>query len=187
VLLHDNNAWLCLVDPLLLCIGPSRSARAQQPETSGAASNALLNTDQIVENVARMNRERAQALPAYHGTRFYRVEYRGVPGAHSAEMEVNVAYQSPQTKEFTIRWTTGSKVIIDSVFKKFLQAEREELREEIQSRSALNGNNYIFSLVGYERAPSGSMYVLVVEPSSNWRCCQRCHCYALWPRQQFWI
>ena len=107
-------AWLIL---FLLCIGPSRSARAQQPETSGSASNALLNTDHVVENVARMNRDLAQALHAYHGTRFYRVEYRGVPGAHSAEMEVDVAYQSPQTKEFTLRWTTGSKVIIDRVFK----------------------------------------------------------------------
>ena len=67
-----------------------------------------------------MNLERAPALRAYQGTRIYRAEYRGFPGTRSAEMVVDVKYQSPATKEFTVQSATGSKLIIDKVFKKLL-------------------------------------------------------------------
>ena len=55
------------------------------------------------------------------------MEYRGFPGTRSAEMIVNVKYQSPGTKEFTIQSATGSTIIIDKVFKKLLEAEKEAL------------------------------------------------------------
>jgi len=114
-----------------------------------------------------MNLERAQALHAYHGTRIYRVEYRGFPGTRNAEMVVDVKYQSPGTKEFTIQSATGSRIIIDKVFKKLLQAEKDALAAEAQNRTALNSDNYDFTLVGYESTPFGSMYVLIVEPRTK--------------------
>ena len=78
---------------LFLCIGPQQSASAQQPGMSVPVANAPLSIDQVVENLVRMNLERAQALHAYHGTRIYRVEYRGFPGTRNAEMVVDVKYQ----------------------------------------------------------------------------------------------
>jgi hypothetical protein len=47
-----------------------------------------------------------------------------------------------------------------------MQAEREALTAESQRRTALNGDNYDFTLVGYEKTPFGSMYVLNVEPKT---------------------
>jgi len=89
--------------------------------------NANLSTLLASSNegpVRRMNIERAQALHAYHGTRIYRVEYRGFPGTRSAEMVVDVKYQSPGMKEFTIQSATGSKMIIEKVFKSFWRRRR---------------------------------------------------------------
>jgi hypothetical protein len=152
---------------LLFCIGRRQTANAQHPGRSAAVTVAPLSTEQVVKNLVGMNLQRAQALHAYHGTRTYRVEYRGFPRARSAEMVVDVKYQSPGTKEFTIQSATGSKMIIDEVFKKLLQAEKEALATEAQRRTALNGENYDFTLVGYESTPFGPMYVLSVAPRTK--------------------
>jgi hypothetical protein len=58
-------------------------------------------------------------------------------------------------------------MIVDKVFEKLMQAEREALVAEAQRRSALNNDNYDFTLVGYEKTPSGFMYVLLVEPRTK--------------------
>jgi hypothetical protein len=152
---------------LILCIEPGQPGSAQQAGTSTPIVNAPLGTERIVENLVAMNLERAQALHAYHGSRIYRVEYHGFPGTRSAEMLVDVKYQAPGTKEFTILSSTGSKMIVDKVFEKLMQAEREALVAEAQRRSALNNDNYDFTLVGYEKTPSGFMYVLLVEPRTK--------------------
>jgi len=152
---------------LLICAGTWQLACAQQLGTLASVANAPLSTEQIVKNLVGMNLERAQALHAYHGTRTYRVEYRGFPRSRSAEMIVDVNYRSPGTKEFTIQSATGSKMIIDEIFKKLLQAEKETLAAEAQKRTALNSDNYDFTLVGYESTPFGAMYVLMVEPRTK--------------------
>jgi len=152
---------------LLICNGSWQPACAQPPDTFASVANAPLTTEQIVKNLVGMNFERAQALHAYHGTRTYRVEYRGFPRSYSAEMIVDVDYRSPGTKEFTIRSATGSVVVIDQVFKKLLLAEQETLAADAQRRAALNDDNYDFKLVGYESTPFGSMYVLSVEPKAK--------------------
>ena len=120
-----------------------------------------------MQNLVQMNIHRSQTLHGFQGTRIYRVEYQGFPGTRSAEMIVAVKYLSPGRKEFSIQSATGSKLIIDKVFKKLLEAEKEALDAEIQRRSALNGDNYLFTLVAYDRTPTGSTYVLKVEPRTN--------------------
>jgi hypothetical protein len=59
------------------------------------------------------------------------------------DMVVDVKDESPGTKDLTILSATGSKVIIDKVFKKLLQSEKEALEAENQKRTALNDDNYI--------------------------------------------
>ena len=163
--LPGRTALLILL--LLFCIGLRRPASAQQLGMSVPIANAPLSREQVVANLVQMNIQRARALHAYHGTRIYRVEYRGFPGTRSAEMVVDLKYQSPGTKEFTIQSATGSRMIIDKVFKKLLEAEKEASAAEIQRRTALNGDNYDFTLVGLESTPFGSMYVLIVEPKTK--------------------
>ncbi len=148
---------------LLLCVGLGQPVGAQESDAVPRPSLAPLSTEEVVQNLVWMNSERAQALQAYHGTRIYRAKYDGFYGPRSAEMAVEVKYESG-TKEFLIQSATGSKLVIDKVLKKLLQSEKEALDPETQRRTALNGENYDFSLVGYESTPSGSMYVLIAEP-----------------------
>lgn len=160
--------WMFPILILLLCLEP-QSVSAQQADTAPIPSLAPLPTEEVVRNLVRMNSVRAQALRAYHGTRIYRVNYHGFPGARSAEMVVEVEYEAPVTKEFIVQSVTGSKLVIDKVFKKLMQSEREALDAEVQKRTALNSENYEFSLVGYENTPSGFMYVLTVEPRTKYK------------------
>jgi hypothetical protein len=149
---------------LLILATLRQPASAQQPDSVHVVDLAPLTADQVVSNLAQMNRHRVQALRAYQGTRTYRIEYQGFSGVRSAEMVVKLKYLSPGKKEFVIQSTTGSKLIIDKVLKNLLAAEQEELGPGTQRRSALTEDNYHFKLNGHESGPSGGTYVLQVEP-----------------------
>jgi hypothetical protein len=153
-----------LLLPLLLSVSAYFLANAHASDSSAPAPHVRLTVDEVVSNMIRRNLQRAQELRAYQGTRTYRLEYRGFPGNRTAEMIVDVKYQSPGTKEFTVRSETGSKLVIERVFKKLLQSEQEALTAENQSRVALNRDNYAFAMLGCEQTPTGSLYVLSVEP-----------------------
>lgn len=155
-----------LVLLLLTSLGMSQAAGAQ-PSDAATSLLAPLTAEEIVSNMVRRNLERAHALGAYRGTRVYRLEYRGFPGSRNAEMTVDVIYRSPSTKEFSIRSQKGSQLLIDRVFQKMLQSEKEALTEENQKHVALNTDNYRFSLAGQESTPTGPSYILSVEPITN--------------------
>jgi hypothetical protein len=129
-----------------------------------AAPQSGLGGDEVVNKLIQRNLERAQSLHAYEGLRTYRLDYRGFPSARTAEMVVEMKYESPRTKVFTVRSESGSKLVIDRVFKKLMASEQEALNEENQNQIALNRNNYNFALVGNESASGGLLYVLLVEP-----------------------
>jgi hypothetical protein len=140
---------------------------AAQSDTAPVPEQAPLTAEQVVENLTQMNRQRFQALHAYQGRRTYHLDYRGFPGARSADMVVSVKYLSPATKEFVVVSASGSKLLIDRVFKKLLEAEQEAFTAEMQRHSALNSENYSFTMDGYERTPSGALYVLKVVPRTK--------------------
>lgn len=156
-----------LIASLLLCMGPHTLADPQQRRGFVPVANEPLKTEQIVKSLVKRNLEQVRTLHGYLGTRTYRVDYRGFPGVRTAEMIVDVKYQSPGIKEFTIRSATGSTIIINKVFRKLLQAEKEASSTEAQRRTALNSDNYNFTQIGYENTPSGLMYVLAVEPKAK--------------------
>ena len=149
---------------LLLATGLWQAGSAQEAQPALSMPAAPLGAKQVVENLVRMDRQRAEALRAYQGSRSYHVEYRGFPGSRSAEMVVAMSYRSPETKEFTVQSQAGSRLIIDKVFKKLLESEEEALEAETQRRTALNSDNYVFALVGYESTAAGSTYILALEP-----------------------
>jgi hypothetical protein len=152
---------------LLAGLGLWQAAVAQPSDIPAAGPPPRLSAEEIVTNLVRRNLERARALGAYQGTRVYRLEYRGFPGPRSAEMTVDVKYRSPGTKEFTIRSEKGSHFLIERVFQRMLQSEKEALTEESQARVALNDDNYRFTLVGSENMSSGPAYILSVEPRTD--------------------
>jgi len=149
---------------MVIIMAPWQPAGAQYASNPAEAGNAPLTAERVVNNLVRMNRDRQEALQAYQGTRIYRVNYKGFTGSRSAEMIVDMKYQFPEGKVFTVQSATGSKLIIDKVFKKLLEAEEEAQGTEAQRRTALNSDNYAFRLIGYEKSSAGPMYVLDVEP-----------------------
>src|ERR1043166_9248613 len=87
---------------LAICLGEPHELMAQESHMLVFRDRACVTAEQVVQNLVRMNTERAEALQAYEGTRVYRLDYRGFPGSRRAEMVVRVKYRSPLTKEFII-------------------------------------------------------------------------------------
>ena len=152
---------------ILMCGVLALPLVAQESRTGALEPCASVTAEQIVDSLVQRNLERARALAAYHATRVYRLDYRGFPSSRKAEMTVDVDYRSPATKEFRIRSETGSHFLVEKVFQKMLQSEKEALTEENQSRVALNRQNYLFTLSGCEHLLTGQSYVLSVEPRTS--------------------
>jgi len=130
-------------------------------------TTAPLSVDQVVNNLVRKDEERAQALRHYESIRVYRLSYRGFPGDRDAEMTVKATYDSPSTKNFRVLSQAGSKLIVDRVFKRLLESEKEAAEPEMHARNLLNRANYDIALVGYEPSDKGSQYVLAVYPKTK--------------------
>jgi len=161
-----KSVWLSV--PTLILLGACHLVGAQSsPNPAVIETLPALSTAEIVSNLVRKNLERAHALTAYRGTRTYRLEYRGFPGSRTAEMVVDIDYKAPASKEFTVRSESGSKLLIDRVFRKMLQSEKDAVTEENQRGVALNPDNYSFALAGQEKTSKGSAYILSVEPRTQ--------------------
>jgi hypothetical protein len=132
-------------------------------------TTAPLSVDQVVDNLVRKDAERAQALRHYESTRVYHLSYRGFPGDRDAEMTVEAAFDSPSTKSFKVISQTGSKLIVERVFKRLLASESEAAEPELHAHTLLNRDNYDIALIGFEPAGSqnGSQYVLAVSPKTK--------------------
>jgi hypothetical protein len=163
--LNLRIAWVSV--QALLCAGLPQLGAAQTLNLSAIESPTALTVEQVVNNLVERNLERARALSAYRGTRVYRLDYRGFPSSRSAEITVDVEFRSPATKEFSIRSEKGSHFLVERVFQRLLESEKEALTEENQARVALNNDNYRFTLAGCESTPSGVSYILSVEPRTN--------------------
>jgi hypothetical protein len=134
---------------------------------SSSIASAPLSTDQVVDNLVRKNQERAQALLHSEATRVYHLVYRGFPGDREAEMTVEATYDRPSSKEFKVVSQSGSKVILDRVFKRLMEGEREAAQPAMSARTQLNRDNYNFELLGYEPSKTGGQYILKVSPKSR--------------------
>jgi hypothetical protein len=143
---------------------------AQAQRFGGAmprVESVSLPLERIVGNIEERNAQRATALGGFEAKRVYRMQYRGLPSDRDAEMVVNVTYRAPNAKEFSIVSQKGSKFIIDHIFKKLLEGEREAATDENRRQTALSTDNYDFSLAGYEAAPEGGRYVLDLLPKTK--------------------
>jgi hypothetical protein len=156
------GGWLLLVWSLAaLCQGPDAGRSSYSPQ------NARLSAEQVARKLQERNAQRAAALAEFDGTRVYRMQYRGFLSDRDAEMVVNVTYHAPDAKEFSVVSQTGSKFVIDHVFKKLLEGEQEAANEENRRNSALSTDNYEFTSAGYETTPEGGQYILNLLPRTN--------------------
>jgi len=129
--------------------------------------NAPLPVDQVAKRLQERDAQRAAALAQFRGTRVYHMQYFGFPGGRGADMVVNVTYRAPDSKQFTVVSQSGSNFIIEHVFKKLMESEKEYISEENRRGTALSTDNYQFTLVGYETTPDGPQYVLNLQPKNS--------------------
>src|SRR5215469_16305753 len=139
----------------------------QNPAAHGTPQSAPLRLEQVVTNLEQRNAQRAAALEEFEGKRIYRMEYRGFPSDKDAEMVVKVTFHAPNSKEFTVVSQTGSKFVIDRVFKKLLEGEQEAADRDNRHDTALTRQNYNFDLAGYDANPDGGQYVLNLAPRTK--------------------
>jgi hypothetical protein len=153
---------------VLSLVSASYPVCAQQNTGLGdSAQPAPLSLEQILSNLEQRNAQRAAALQQFEGKRTYRMQYRGFPSDRDAEMVVKVTFHAPNSKEFTVVSQTGSKFVIDHIFKKLLEGEQEALKEENRHDTALTRQNYDFELAGYDTSPDGAQYVLRLLPKTK--------------------
>ncbi len=168
VVQSSTRVLFLLAAALVGAFGASADSSSLPP----SITTAPLSVEQVVNNLVRKDAERAQALRHCESTRVYHLSYRGFPGDRDAEMTVEAAYDSPSTKHFRIVSQTGSKLVIDRVFKRLLESEKEAAETEMRARTLLNRKNYDFALIGYESSgvnssEKGRQYVLAVYPKTR--------------------
>jgi hypothetical protein len=158
--------------PFLLCMAvacprPLVLAAPQQIEASpGASGESSPTLTDIVRQLDSRNRDRAVALLKFEGTRIYRMHYEGFLGTRDAEMVVGVKASSDE-RQFLIESQTGSKFIVDHIFKKLLEGEKEAATDAHRQRTALNADNYNFTLAGFDATSGSPAYILNVIPKTD--------------------
>ena len=81
-------------------------------------------------------------------------------------MIVQVAYQAPSTKKFTIVSESGSRVLVNRVLHKLLEGQEEALNAKNRQEVVLNDRNYV-TLITFESSIERPCYVLAVRPKIN--------------------
>ena len=142
-------------------LSPNREFAQNQSQDP---SQVQLTVPQVVDQLVKRNAERANALGSYRGRRLYRLNYVGFPANMHAEMSVDMKYTAPASKTFTVVSQSGSKWIIDHVFKRLLGTEREAVEGENWKRTALDNQNYDFTLSANDGGDKLCPYALAVEP-----------------------
>jgi hypothetical protein len=151
----------------VLFFGLRLRAQTQPQSPSSMSQPSPLTLQQVVAHLERRNAQRAAALDEFTGTRVYRMEYRGLPSDRDAEMVVSATFRAPDSKEFRVVSQSGSKFIIEHIFRKLLEGEQEAANPENRRLTALSTDNYDFELAGYENGPAGACYVLNLLPKTR--------------------
>jgi len=152
---------------LAVALASAFGAAVDSSSLPPSITTAPLSVDQVVDNLVRKDTERAQALRHYESTRIYRLSYRGFPGDREAEMTVEATFDSPSSKSFKVISQTGSKLVIERVFKRLLESEKEAAEPELHARTLLNRDNYDIALVGFESAAGNSSGISSANANSS--------------------
>ena len=155
--------------PIVLTLAsvPCALTAQQIAESAPSTRPSPLSLEQVLANLEQKDAQRAAALEQFEGKRIYRMQYHGFPSDRDAEMVVKVRFRAPNSKEFTVLSQTGSKFVIDHIFKKLMESEQEALKTDNRHDMALTRQNYDFELVGYDATPDGPQYVIKILPKTK--------------------
>jgi hypothetical protein len=153
--------------PLSIVIGALGLCSVLMPGQAQLQPVNGITSQEIVSRLASSNHRRNQMLQRYTAQRHYHLVYTGLPGHREADMVVDVHYKAPASKDFTIVSTSGSNLIINRVFKKLLETEKEAADEKSQASTALTAENYNFDLQGQDVIDGRPSYVLMLNPKTD--------------------
>ena len=156
-----------MVVSLLACIALLLVATAPCLAGEGPSPESTPTADLIVQKMMAANARRSQELQSFSGTRNYRVDYHGFLGGREAEMQVMATFAAPDKKDFKIISQSGSRLLINHVFLKLLDSEKEYLQESTRRASELGPTNYEFTYLGQDHTSDGDFYVLGVAPRAR--------------------
>jgi hypothetical protein len=137
------------------------------PAETKATSPPALSAAAIIQKLMAANASRSAALRGYRGTRQYRLDYHGIFGSHSAEMQVDATYTAPSKKEFRVVSQSGSKLLYNRVLLNLLKSEQEAQQDQIRKELEISPQNYNFTLEGLQHTSDGDFYVLHLSPRSS--------------------
>src|SRR5579862_5562190 len=143
-----------------------RTGMAAAPATTGSPVSPLTIT-QVVDKLTQKTAERTVALERYTNRRLYILDYKGFPTGLHAEMVVDMNYDAPATKQFTVVSETGSKYLMNLIFKRLMESEQEALSNENRDKVQLTRQNYDFSSMEYQPAADGCSFILTVQPKTS--------------------
>lgn len=129
-----------------------------------AAPVSPLTLSQVVEKLTQKNAERTIALERYTNRRLYQLDYKGFPTNLHAEMVVDMNFDAPATKRFTIVSQSGSKYLMGLIFKKLMEVEQEAQSDENRDKVLITAQNYNFTSMEYQPAADGCSYILSLQP-----------------------
>jgi len=95
------------------------------------------------------------------------MQYHGFAGEYQAQMVVDATYSAPSSKQFKVVSQTGSPFVINHIFKRLMESEKEFISDANRTQTALNMQNYNFTMAGYDSGPNGGEYVLNIFPRKN--------------------
>jgi hypothetical protein len=153
--------------PLLATLALLLPIRTVAQTPAMISAQPPLTLSEVVENLVQKNAERAKTLEGYRGKRIYHLEYTGFPAALRAEMIVEVTYNAPASKEFTILSESGSKWIVKHVLKRLIEEEAEAQQARTRATVELNTQNYEFISLEQKPNADGCTYVLEIRPRAS--------------------
>ncbi len=151
----QDPIFLIFVIALLAALAPV-SALALEDTPDASAPNVAT----IVARMVRAQAENRARMHPYMVNRTYQVFGHGEHEKSKSEVTANIQFLPPNRKSYTIDKSSGGTA--ENVVRKALEKEVELSKDP--SITAMNGENYDFSLIGEETNDGVTSYVLGIAP-----------------------
>lgn len=152
-----------------ICLSGGTPAQAQfalLPDTRLAdiqsVGPARLGPEEALATYHRRMYEQATSLSAYSDTTVMKAELPET--AQQAEYELQRQYAAPATLRFTPVNFKGDRFVKSNVLVRLLQSEVDHVSKRQGTQTAINDQNYKFSLKGTEDLNGVNCYVFQVKP-----------------------
>lgn len=124
-----------------------------------------LTAEQVAGRMIEMDKWRVSTLQNYTVTRRYVLDNKRFH--KHAEMVVRMTYTYPGKKEVEVLSEQGSGAVRKRVFRKLIETEIENARDEARNQTRITPANYEFRLLGTEMHSGRPCYVIEAVPKTE--------------------